>query len=141
MLDYFSADVFENYIHFKNIKECVIFPDIGNYVMQNTDEGGNYLKTAIDIKNDKKFKAFKRLIDEIEEQVNNGNISEYRRCLKNINEMTKEIVERKAKMDRNVSFSIFLIPFNLSVDIDVKRRRYRNIQLNFLKDMAEYYLL
>lgn len=140
MLDYFSKDVFEKYMSFKDIKGNVTFPNIGNYIIENTDEEGRYLKTAIDIKNDRRFKKFKIYLDELEEQIDRGNIREYKRCLKEINEMTNEIGKRESIID-NMLFSISLIPFNLSINIKTQKLRKNKTQLIFLKDIAEHYLL
>lgn len=140
ILDRFSKDVFDNYMRFRDIRDNVVFPSIGDYIIRNTDEGGRYFKTAIDVKNDTKFKAFKRYIDKLEEQVGAGSIVEYRKCIKDINDMTKEIGGRENDILRNVSFSISLIPFSLSVNAQPRSTGHRDIQLNFLKNVAEYYL-
>lgn len=140
VLDYFSKDVFEKYMNFKYVKGCVTFPNIGNYIIDNTDEGGRYLKTAIDIKNDKKYKNFKRYLDEIEEQIDNGNIREYKRCLKNISEMTNEIGEKDNIFDK-ISYSISLIPFQFNIQVNPKTAWKNKAPIAFLKDIAEYYLL
>lgn len=135
----FSKYVYEKLASFKNVS-CVTFPNIGNYIIENTDEGGRYIKTAIDIKNDKKFKEFKKYLDKIEEQVNNGNVSEYKKCLKNISEMINEIGEKERTFD-NISYTISLIPFNFSINIKPKILRKNKSQIIFLKNIAEYYLL
>lgn len=141
IIDHFSKDVLDNCARLKTVSSNMTVPDIGDYIIRNTDEGGRYLKTAIDVKNDKEFRQFKRYLDKIEEQVCEGNIVEYRNCLNDLDDMTNEIGSRRAGMIKNISFSISFIPFSVGMNIEVNNLKRRSIQLNFLKKIAEYYLL
>ena len=114
------------------------FPNFGDYIIKNTDEGGNYFKTALDIKANREFREFNRYLNKIEEQVNKGDLKEFTKCINSINEMTDQITKEKKIIDE-ISFGISLIPFALNCDISLNIKKKHQRQLNFLRTVKDYY--
>ncbi len=86
---------------FDKEKEAFIkLPILTNLIMKNSD--GDFLNTALEIKNTREVKNFRKYMNKIDQEINAGNYSEAKCILKNI----PYIIDDIEKMDRNATIFV-----------------------------------
>lgn len=90
-------------------------PLLSNLIIKNSE--GDYLKTALDIKNAREVKKFRKYMDKIDKEINMGNYNEVRYILKLIPYIIDEIENMDKKLHMTATVKIKLTPMVLSMVI------------------------
>lgn len=95
--------------HFNNSDISNIqFPLLTNLIIKNSKNGDGYLETALSVKNTKEVKLFRKYMDKIDKEINEGNESELKYVLNLIPEIVNDIqnMDRKIKLTTSLKMKI-----------------------------------
>ena len=114
ILDIEEKEVLKRIQELNNGKELFIkMPILTKLIVKNSD--GDYLSTALDIRATREVKSFRKYMDKIDQEINNGNYGEVRHILRII----PDIIDDIEKMDRpaviSTNIKIKLTPMILTV--------------------------
>lgn len=144
ILEQISNEIAEEYLlienKFKKNNRILLFPSIGDYIVNYCEETGDYIDTALQIKNERETRIFRHYLEKIEDQVNLGNESELKRCLKNAEEIARNIAEGNEKVKLSSSLNLSIFPLGLSVNIAPEFTDRKRVQFSFIQNLSEYYL-
>lgn len=88
------------------------FPLLTNLIVKNT--GDDYIHTALNIKNTKEVKNFRKYMDKIDREINMGNFGEVRYILSLLPYIIDEIEDMDRKISISTTIKIKLTPMVLS---------------------------
>lgn len=131
-----------NSIFGKNIF-TISMPILTDFIIQTCPKDMSYISYAINLRNDKAIKKYKKCMNDLDNAFNNGNWNEISAYI----EATYSIVKSITKMDKNcvfnISLSLAVMPLltpsvNLGKDFNLRRRKY--VHLAFIKKLAKFSL-
>lgn len=104
-----EREILERIHEFDSGKESLIrFPLLSSLIVKNSN--GDLINTALDIKNAKEVKRFRKYMDKIDKEINEGNYSEARYVLSLIPQIVDEIENMDRKLNMAVTLKLKITP-------------------------------
>lgn len=91
------------------------FPLLAKLVVKNANNNGEYIKTALDIKATNEVRRFRKYMDKIDQEINQGNIEELRYVLSIIPEIVNDIQKMDKKIKLSTTVNIKITPAVISM--------------------------
>ncbi len=117
--------------------KTVPFPALYNFINKNTKDSEEELALAIKLRENKNVKAFRKSIDLIQTDFENGNQLELDACMKSVNDICNEITSRIYSEPCNVEVSLGLSP-SLNFIFARKSKPISKLHTTFLYDLADF---
>ena len=110
-------------------------PVLVDYIRDNTPKDMTYVEFALKLRKTRPVIQYRRLLNDIETNLNKGNIREVNKLREYSKEMVRDIVKIKPLKYVSANFNVLALP-SLSVPTDI--RLPRGMHLTFLEDLIDY---
>lgn len=121
----------------KNQLMVTYFPVLYKYIYENTSTKFEEMQMALSLRNNKDVIAFRKSINEIENELERGNISALKASLKKVQEICDDVTNEIYKKPLSFSVSLGLSP-TIDLNLETKNRVKSKLHTTFLYDITRF---